>query len=184
MRRLSLLVAVKSFLLSAVAVAADQPANFWSTPAIAGHGDIHYLPNAAYKPASSQIYRVVFSLTQGATSPDKVNPALDHVARAVNLYVASGAPLSHLRFVAVASGAATPIALSDAQYRATYGVPNPNLALIAKLRNAGIEVAVCGQAVAEHHFQYDWIDSHVTLALSAITTIITLENQGYALVQM
>lgn len=184
MRRLSLLLAATGLMFSVAAVAADQPAGFWSTPTITGYGKIHYLPDAAYKPVSSKTYRVVFALTQGAESPDKVNPSLDHVARTVNLYVASGVPLDHLKFVAVAAGAATPLVLNDAQYRAAYGVPNPNLALIAKLRSAGVDVAVCGQAVAEHHFQYGWIDPHVTLALSALTTITTLENQGYALMQM
>lgn len=184
MRRLSPILAATSLLLSVAAVAADQPGSFWTTPTISGYGKIHYLPDAAYKPASSQTYRIVFSLTLGAKSPDEVNPSLDHVARTVNLYVAAGVPLDHLKFVAVAAGAATPLALNDARYRATYGVSNPNLPLIAKLRRAGVDVAVCGQAVAEHHFQYGWVDRQVTLALSALTTVTTLEHRGYDLMQM
>ncbi|GLQ49221.1 DsrE family protein [Dyella flava] len=184
MRRLSLLVAAAGLMMSVAAVAADQPAGFWATPTIAGYGKIHYLPNAAYKPVADQTYKIVFSLTQGAKSPDQVNPSLDHVARTVNLYVAAGVPLDHLKFVAVAAGAATPLVLNDAQYRAAYGIPNPNLPLIAKLRAAGVDVAVCGQAVAEHQFQYGWVDPHVTLSLSALTTITTLEHQGYGLMQM
>lgn len=184
MRSFPLMLAVTALSLPVLAGAADEPAGFWSTPTIAGYGKIHYLPNGAYKPVSSQTYRVVFSLTQGAKSPGQVNPSLDHVARTVNLYVAAGVPLDHLKFVAVASGAATPLALNDAQYRAVFGVPNPNLPLIAELRHAGVDVAVCGQAVAEHHFQYAWVDRHVTLALSALTAITTLEHKGYELMQM
>lgn len=164
--------------------APTDPANFWSTPTIQGYGNIHYLPNGAFKPQPGHLYKVVFSLTQDAKQPDKVDPALDHVARTVNLYVASGVPLKQLRFVAVAYGAATPIALDDAHYRAAYGVPNPNLPLIAELKKAGVTVAVCGQAVAEHHFQYDWIDPRVTLALSGLTTVTTLQQQGYALMPL
>jgi intracellular sulfur oxidation DsrE/DsrF family protein len=70
--------------------------------------------------------------------------------------------------------------LDDAHYRAAYGVPNPNLALIARLKKAGVVVAVCGQAAAEHHYEYDWIDSNVTLALSGLTTVLTLQQAGYA----
>lgn len=184
MRRLPLLLAATSLMFSVGAAVAGQPTHFWTTPTIAGYGKIHYLPDAAYKPVPSRTYRVVFSLTRGAKSPDKVNPSLDHVARTVNLYAAAGVPLDHLKFVAVAAGAATPLALDDAHYRTAYGVPNPNLALIAELRKAGVDVAVCGQAVAEHHFQYGWIDPHVTLALSALTTVTTLENRGYALMQL
>jgi intracellular sulfur oxidation DsrE/DsrF family protein len=58
------------------------------------------------------------------------------------------------------------------------------LPLIAALKKAGVDVAVCGQAVAEHNFDYAWLDSSVTLALSALTTLSTLEHQGYVLLQL
>jgi intracellular sulfur oxidation DsrE/DsrF family protein len=165
------------------AAPADQ-AGFWTTPAIQGYGKMHNLPNGAFKPQPGHVYKVVFAMTQAPAQPDKVNPALDHIARTLNLYAASGVPLARLRFVAVAYGAATPLALDDAHYRDAYGVPNPNLPLIAQLKKAGVTIAVCGQAVAEHHFQYDWINADVTLALSALTTITTLEQQGYSLMPL
>lgn len=179
-----LLAAVTGLMVSVTAVAADQPAGFWSTPTIAGYGKIHYLPDAAYRPRPDQTYKIVFALTKAPASPTEVNPSLDHVARTINLYVAAGVPLNHLKFVAVAAGGATPLVLNNVQYRAAYGVPNPNLPLIDKLHNAGVDVAVCGQAVAEHHFQYGWVYPRVTLALSALTTITTLQHQGYDLLQM
>jgi intracellular sulfur oxidation DsrE/DsrF family protein len=148
------------------------------------YGNMHYLPNSAFKPQQNQNYKVVFSVTQGTKQPGMVNPALDDVARTVNLYVAAGVPLDHLKFVAVVSGAATPLTLDNAHYQAAYGVSNPNLPLIAELKKAGVTVAICGQAAAEHHFEYDWIDADVTLALSALTTITTLEQQGYALMPL
>lgn len=166
------------------AKAADVNQGFWITPAIAGYGRMHPLPKAAYKPAAGQTYRIVFALTAAPKTPGEVNPALDRVARTVNLYVASGVALSRLKFVAVAYGPATPLALDDAHYRAAYGVSNPNLPLIGLLRKAGVDVAVCGQAVAEHQYEYDWVDSSVTLALSALTTITSLEQQGYHLMPL
>jgi intracellular sulfur oxidation DsrE/DsrF family protein len=175
------LVAVAS--VSAHAAPAD-PAGFWTTPTIQGYGNIHFLSDSAFKPQPGHTYKVVFALTQAAKQPDKVNPALDHVARTVNLYAASGVPLAKLKFVAVAYGAATPLVLDDAHYRAAYGMPNPNLPLIAELKKAGVTIAVCGQAVAEHHFQYDWINTDVTLSLSALTTVTTLQQQGYALMPL
>lgn len=184
MRYVHILAAVALLTAGAGAKAAEGGQGFWVTPAIAGYGKMHPLPRAAYKPAAGQTYRVVFALTAAAKSPATVNPALERVARTVNLYVASGVPLRHLRFVAVAYGPATPLALDDAHYRAMYGIPNPNLPLIALLRKAGVDVAVCGQAVAEHKFQYDWVDSSVTLALSALTTITSLEQQGYHLMPL
>ena len=96
----------------------------------------------------------------------------------------TGVPLSKLKFVAVASGDATPLVLDDTHYQAQFGVPNPNLALIAALKKVGVTIAVCGQAVAEHHFEYDWVDSSVTLSLSALTTVTTLQQAGYVLMPL
>ncbi|XUW93208.1 DsrE family protein (plasmid) [Burkholderia sp. M6-3] len=175
------LVAVAS--TSALAAPTDSAA-FWTTPAIQGYGNMHYLPDSAFKPQPGHTYKVVFALTEAAAQPDKVNPALDRVARTVNLYVASGVPLAKLKFIAVAYGAATPIALDNAHYQAAFGVANPNLPLIAELKKAGVTIAVCGQAVAEHHFLYNWIDRDIKVALSGLTTVTTLQQQGYALMQL
>jgi len=161
-----------------------QDASFWTTPTIQGYGKMHYLPHAAFKPNPAATYKIVFAMTLAARKPDQVDPALDHVARAVNLYVAAGVPLRHLKFVAIAYGPATTLALDNAHYEALFHVPNPNLDLIAKLRKAGVVVAVCGQAVAEHHFEYAWIAHGVKVALSALTTITSLQQQGYALMPM
>ena len=67
---------------------------------------------------------------------------------------------------------------------AAFGQANPNLPVIARLRAAGVDVAVCGQAVAEHDYPFDAIDRHVTLALSALTTVTELQQQGYALMPL
>ena len=169
------------FALILVPLAASATDGFWQTPTIHGAGRIHPMSQAAYQPDAKATYKVVFSLSKFGDKPTEVSPSLDHVARAVNLYVHAGVPLSHLKFVAIAAGAATPIALNDEQYRRKYGVANPNLPLIAQLRKAGVDVAVCAQAVAERDFQFDWVDPQVTTALSGLTTVIDLQQQGYAL---
>lgn len=181
MLRHATIIAMALCLPMFAAYAADQDSGFWQTPTIHDAGKIHPMPRAAYQPDPHATYKVVFSLSHFGAKPGEVSPSLEHVARAVNLYVNAGVPLSHLKFVAIAAGPATPIALDDAQYRAKYGVANPNLSVIEQLRKAGVDVAVCAQAVAEHQFQYTWIDPRVTVALSGLTTVIDLQQQGYAL---
>jgi intracellular sulfur oxidation DsrE/DsrF family protein len=83
-----------------------------------------------------------------------------------------------------ATALAADVALDNEHYRQKYSVDNPNLDSIRKLRNAGVDVAVCGQAAAEHRDHYEWIALEVTLALSALTTITTLEHQGYVLMPL
>ena len=185
-RSINALGVMTLFLSAYCASAQDEESapGFWTTPTIAGFGKMHELPMAAYKPDARKSYKIVFALTKGSKSPGEVNPALDHVARTVNLYVASGVALSHLKFVAVAYGEATSLALDDAHYRAKFGVANPNLPLILLLKKDGVDIAVCGQAVGEHHFDYTWVDKSVTTALSGLTTVTTLEQDGYALMPL
>jgi DNA-binding transcriptional ArsR family regulator/intracellular sulfur oxidation DsrE/DsrF family protein len=163
------------------ALAAD---GFWQAPAIQAAGKIHPLPQAAYQPDATSMYKMVFELTSAAAEPGAISPGLQRVARTVNLYVNAGVPLKHLRLVAVASGAATAMALNDAKYQKQYGTPNPNLPVIKQLCAAGVDIAVCGQALAEYDYPYDWIDKRVTLALSALTTISELQQKGYALMPL
>ncbi|MEO7068033.1 MAG: DsrE family protein [Rhodanobacter sp.] len=178
-----LVAAVLALSLLPVAAFASSPAAT-ATATIVSAGAMHPLPQAAYQPDPAVTYKVVFNLTRGAKEPGQINPALERVARTVNLYTNAGVPLSHLKFVAVASGAATAAMLDNAHYQKEFGVANPNLVVIAELRKAGIDVAVCGQAVAEHHYKNSWIDKQVTLALSALTTVTVLEQKGYALLPL
>jgi intracellular sulfur oxidation DsrE/DsrF family protein len=171
---------------ASAAQAQDKPSDpgFWTTPALPGFGKMHAMPSAAYQPDKKATYKIVFALTRGPKTPDQINPALERVARAVNLYASAGVPLSHLKFVAVAYGDATSIALDDEHYQQKFGVANPNLAEIAALRRVGVDIAVCAQAVAEHDYEYSWIDHSVTLSLSGITTVTVLEHAGYVLMPL
>lgn len=175
-----------ALLVGTAASAADaaKAAPFWVTPAISGAGKMHPLPHAAYRPNPHAIYKVVFSVIQDGGKPTALNGGLEHVAKAVNLYVSAGVPLNHLKFVAIIAGPATNAVLDNEHFKQKFGVDNPNLELIAKLRKAGVDVAVCGQAVAEHDFQYDWVAKDVTVALSSLTTVTVLEHEGYGLVAM
>ncbi len=166
---------------STLAMAGD---NFWQAPVVTHAGKIHPLPDAAYQPDPDATYKIVFAMTRGSEDPSAVNPALQRVARTVNLYANAGVPLEHMKFVAIASGPATDMVLDDAHYKKQFGVANPNLVVIRELRKDGIDVAVCGQAVAEHHFEYDWVDTQVTVALSALTTVTELQQKGYALMPL
>ncbi|WP_067708090.1 MULTISPECIES: DsrE family protein [unclassified Erwinia] len=161
-----------------------DPAGFWTTPTVDGYGKIHYESDAAYKPAVGDSNKVVFQITKAENGPNDPNLGLQRVARVVNLYVASGVPTDKLKFVVSVTGDGTPAMLNNAHYKKMFGIDNPNLKLISELRASGVDVSVCDQSVAFHHFQRDWIDKSVTHALSSPTTVSTLENQGYAFLAM
>lgn len=156
----------------------------WQTPAVAGAGRVRPLPQAAYRPDPAATCQAVFTVTRGSDAPNRANPALQRVARAVNLHAQAGVPAAQMAFVAVASGAAIEMALDNAHYRKQHGVDNPNLPLLRQLRECGVEVTVCGQSLAERGYRSEWLDGSATLALSALTAIIELQRQGHALVPL
>jgi intracellular sulfur oxidation DsrE/DsrF family protein len=158
--------------------AADEPE--WSNPVIKGYGKIVALPKAAMQPDKNADYKVVFNLTSGG-DPDKVNSSLDRVARTVNIFASAGVPASHLHFVVVIHGPATPIVLDNAHYQEKFKFDNPNIALIDELEKAGVKVVVCGQALAHNKIAHEWVNPQVELTLSAISDVIILEKSGYVL---
>lgn len=162
----------------------SDPADFWSTPAVAGYGKIHYEADAAFKPVAGLSNKIVFQITRSDGAMTDPNLGLERVARVVNLYVASGVPADQLKFVVSVTGGATPAMLDNAHFKQFYGTDNPNLKLIAELNKIGVKVTVCDQSVAFHHYPNNWIDKSVVHALSSPTTVSTLENQGYAWLAM
>lgn len=168
--------------ISNPAQAADN--GFWQNPVIKSTGAIHPLPDAAFQPDRQATYKAIFSVTKGSKDPKKVNGGLLHVARAVNVFASAHTPMDHLKFVVIVHGTAVPAVLDNNQYRKQFGVDNPNLKVIKELEANGVKIAVCGQAVASKKYQYKWINPNVKIALSALSTIIIMQHDGYALFPM
>lgn len=177
------LAAAAAFALVGLSAVAGSTGPQWTYPAIAGFGRMHPLPDAAMQPNKNTVYKAVFDVTSEIKDPSKPDSGLDHVARAVNVFASAGVPVSHLKFVAVLHGPATPAVLDNAHYRAKYGVDNPNIALISALKKAGVDVEVCGQALADLDFQHEWVNTDVTLTLSALSDLVIYGNEGYAFVK-
>jgi intracellular sulfur oxidation DsrE/DsrF family protein len=155
----------------------------WTNPVIKEFGAVVPRQDAALQPDKNADYKVVFNVTAWAT-PDKVQPGLERVARSVNLFASAGVPASHLHFIAVIHGPATPAVLDDSHYREKFSVDNPNVKLIAALKNAGVQVVVCAQALATFKFPDGWVDPDVEVTLAALTDLIILQQQGYILVPL
>lgn len=156
----------------------------WINPAIPDFGSSAELPNAAMQPDKNADYKVVFNITAGAAANEKLNPSLERVARAANIFASAGVPLSHLHFVAVVHGPATQSVLDNEHYKEKFSVDNPNVKLISELKAAGVKVVVCGQALAGQKFPHEWVNQDVEITLSAISSVIMLEMQGYVLLPM
>lgn len=151
-------------------------------PVIAGYGAITPMLDAANQPDPAIEYRVVFNITKAAVSPDKINPSLEKVARFVNLLGSNGVSAKPGAIVAIVHGSATPTIMTDAAYRAKFGTANPNLPMIAALERAGVDMHVCSQALGGHRIGREAVAAPVTIDLSALTTLATLQLRGWAMI--
>ena len=175
-KRLLLLIAV-SFVMADAAMAQD--ARF---PAVPGYGPIVPMPDAARQPDPAIRYRAVFNITKGATDASQPNPSLVKVSRFLNLLATRNVRPAAGDIVAIVHGPATPLVMSDAAYRAKFGIANPNLPLIAALKSAGARVEVCSQALHGNKISADMVSTDVSVDLSALTTLAALQIQGFALI--
>ena len=175
--------ALAAIVLAALANTVQAGDADWIYPAIPGFGKVMPYPNAAMQPGKDVEYKVVYNVTERG-EPEKVNPALDKLARAVNIFASAGVPLSKLHFIGVIHGPATPSVLDNEHYKERFNVDNPNLTIIEALEKAGVKIMVCGQALAHNKIATDWVNPKVELTLSAITDLVLLQQQGYVFVQL
>jgi intracellular sulfur oxidation DsrE/DsrF family protein len=160
-------------MLMMAGAAAGTPASA-DTLAVPHFGAIVDVPGAQMRPDASASYHVVFGVTKAAPASGSANPSLDRVARFVNLLAHYGVPRDHVHVVAIVSGPATGIVAKAGT------TPSPDAQLVAELIAAGVSIDLCSQAAHAHGLAQADLLPGVRLDVSAITTIATLQAQGYA----
>lgn len=162
--------------MGSTAFASSEDAAFWTNPVIKNYGKIHPLHNVALTPDKNTTYKVVFDATKG-DEKDGVNTALWHVARAVNVFGYAGVDQEHRDFAVVIHGPATPVVMTNEAYKQKFNKDNPNDKLIQELKQAGVKLYVCGQAVADNDIAYDAVNPAITMSLSALADLPILVLQ-------
>jgi len=151
-------------------------------PKLKSHGQVVRLPDAVEQPRAGS--NVCVDIT--ADGPvNEVHPAIDKVARFVNIYAGAGKQPAEVKITVVLHGGATQVALSDVEYRRHLKVDsNPNTQLVRELCEAGVEFIVCGQALAHKGFSPEGVTTDIKIAVSALTANVNRQADGYAVVQL
>lgn len=149
-------------------------------PVIAEYGKVFPFPEAAAQPRSGA--RVCVDVTGGGP-PDRLSPAIEKIARYVNLYGGGGVePASDVRITAVLHGDATLAVLDHEAYSQRFGVDrNPNLDCLEQLRDAGVKLLVCGQSLRGKGARPDEVVI-AKVAVSAMTAVVNRQTDGDAMV--
>ena len=112
--------------------------------------------------------RPVFNLLGG--EPEYLDPLKDEAPVGWYVTVYPWYPIDtpeHKRFLAA--------------YQAKFGMANPHLDTIRKMKAAGVEFFVCGQNLAADNVDPATLVPEVRVASDALIVLITYQNRGYAL---
>jgi len=139
------------------------------------------IPGAALPPLPTRVYHVIFDATRAADRPTELVPAIDNAASELNAFSVAGVPQANAKFVLVFHGPAMDALLDDAHYRAKHGVANPNLVVLAKMKQRGVKLFVCGQNLAMDDVDPATLTRDVAIASDALIVLMTYQNEGYAL---
>ena len=148
-------------------------------PEIKTFGGIYDIPEATMRPSADLDYKVIIDLYSGAKSPDKLNPALNNVARMINLHAIGGASVENMEVVLAIHGDANDAVMNNKSYFDRYKVDNPNIQLIKSLKSAGVKLTVCGQSLISKSVIPSQVLDEVEIATSMLTTVTTYQLNGY-----
>lgn len=151
--------------------------------AIPEYGNV-FKVDTDYKTDTHQVMKVVFEVTKAGDSLS-TNGFFDSVARFMNMNHMAGIPMENMHLALVIHGQAVVDILNNETYHAFFpgADKNPNLDLLAALKEKNVEIITCGQSLAALHISKDQISENVDVALSAMTALVQLQNQDYRLIK-
>ena len=149
-------------------------------PIIKDYGTIYQIDDVSPQD-TKLLYKIVVDLKSSNDNFDKVNGGLNNVARMLNLHGAAGIPTQNIAVAVAVHYTATPIILSNTGYQKKYGVDNPNLDLIQQLKEAGVELYVCGQSLVARKYAFEDVNPDVKIGLSMLTVVTEKMMKDYEL---
>lgn len=146
---------------------------------IAGQAPAKDIPGAKELPDPKMDYKVVFNVAANAKD-DEVHPTLKTIALYLNTLAHNGVPASHRHIVAVFHQGGGDAVLANDVYKARHkDVDNPNVAMLKELKQAGVELRVCGQGLLGKKLEPSQVLPGVQVDLWAMTTMVNLQLRGY-----
>ncbi len=151
-------------------------------PILENFGKVFQLKNPDLLLKKDKEYKVIFDIYTDRSKGEKINPLLNTVARYLNMHAQQGVPKENMKVVVIMHGAATKNALNAVTYKKKYQVENPNSELIQALKEANVELFVCGQSYLAHGYEIKDKSEEVKMALSALTALVEYQSNEYQII--
>ena len=169
--------------LLCISSALSQNAKKVNGDIIKDYGVTFEVNNPDYKTEVDSEFKVIFDVDKSSEDRSIVNKHLEIAARFLNMHVNAGIKPEHLKVAMTIHADASEDMLNNDIYHQKFGVDNPNIKLINDLSDAGVDIIICGQAVAKRNISREDINPKVKIALSATTALIQYQNKGYRFIK-
>ena len=146
---------------------------------MAGYNAAKDIGGAKELPDPAVDYKVVFSVAANAKA-DEIHPTLKTIALYLNTLAHNGVPANHRHIAAVFHQGGGDAVLANDVYKSRHnGTDNPNVAMLNELKQAGVELRVCGQGLLGKKLEPSQVLPGVQVDLWAMTTMVNLQLRGY-----
>lgn len=140
------------------------------------------VPNAYELPDPNTNYKVVFSVSRNPQEPGDVDPMLQAIATYVNTLGKHGVPAEHRNIIAIIHhrSESFDIVMTNEAYKKRHGHDNPNIEIIHALKQAGVDLRLCGQGLIVREIDASDVNPDIQVDLWAMTSFVNLQLEGYA----
>ena len=147
---------------------------------IEAYGQYKQVDKLGFKTPKS--LKAVFDVYTSNDDNEELNRGLNTVSRYLNMHFDAGVPVKNIKAAIVIHGAAGKDILTNTAYNKRYITDNPNAELLKLLHDNGVKIIICGQTVGFRGYKRDEILNIADVSLSAITALVSLQEQGYQLI--
>lgn len=151
-------------------------------PVIPAFGAVFDVPRVDFATPTDRAYRLVFEVALAPSDSTLRNANIETAARFLNMHVRAGVPRDSLHAALILHGPAARATLRNDAYRRRFGVDNPDQGLLEALHAAGVELILCGQSAMSRGFYPELLAPDVEVALSAMTALAVLQQEGYTFI--
>jgi intracellular sulfur oxidation DsrE/DsrF family protein len=148
-------------------------------PVIEDYGPVFAVPEGSFNLEPDRQYKVLMDIGKGPNDPSALNRYIESAARFLNMHNRNGIKPENMELALVLHGSGIHAALNDEAHSKHFVVPNSSKDLINALAKAGVNVYVCGQSAAFNGYGKDDLLSEVSMAVSAMTVHVRLQQEGY-----
>ncbi|MGB5818042.1 MAG: DsrE family protein [Saonia sp.] len=152
-------------------------------PIIKDFGKVFKIEDADILVDPAKDYKVVFDIMNTPEGNDKINASIETAARFLNMHAQHGVPAEQLSVALVVHNKASKDIITNGAYKQRFGVDNPNTKLIEALVAANVQVIFCGQSSKSRGFPKEDLIPGVKLSLSAMTSLLQLQDENYKLIK-